>query len=102
VREPPPRRRPGEARPLGAPPWQQAAPPEDAPAPEARRPTPPEPEPSEPAPPAERDPNLETARLVALEMALAGHSRADVRRHLRDDFGIAKPEPVLDAVFGRD
>jgi hypothetical protein len=33
-------------------------------------------------------------------MALAGHSRADVGRHLRDDFGITEPGPVLDAVFG--
>jgi hypothetical protein len=40
------------------------------------------------------------ARLVAIEMAVGGSSRAEVEQHLRDRLGVAEPEPLLDDVFG--
>lgn len=40
------------------------------------------------------------ARLVAIEMAVGGSSRAEVEQHLRADLGVAEPEPLLDDVFG--
>jgi hypothetical protein len=40
------------------------------------------------------------ARLVAIEMAVSGSSRAEVEQHLRDQLGVAEPEPLLDDVFG--
>jgi hypothetical protein len=40
------------------------------------------------------------ARLVAIEMAVGGSSRAEVESHLRDDLGVADPQPLLDDVFG--
>ena len=40
------------------------------------------------------------ARLVAIEMAVGGSSRAEVERHLRDELGVQEPEPLLDDVFG--
>ncbi|HEX4805335.1 MAG TPA: hypothetical protein VFU94_05495 [Conexibacter sp.] len=40
------------------------------------------------------------ARLVAIEMAVGGSSRAEVERHLRDGLGVPEPEPLLDDVFG--
>ena len=41
------------------------------------------------------------ARLVALQMAVAGGSRGDVESHLRATFGIADSSHILDDVFGR-
>jgi hypothetical protein len=40
------------------------------------------------------------ARLVAIEMAVGGSSRAEVEQHLRAQLGVAEPEPLLDDVFG--
>lgn len=40
------------------------------------------------------------ARLVAIEMAVGGSSRAEVEDHLRTHLGVADPEPLLDDVFG--
>jgi len=40
------------------------------------------------------------ARLVAIEMAVGGSSRAEVERHLREQLGVAEPDPLLDDVFG--
>jgi hypothetical protein len=40
------------------------------------------------------------ARLVAIEMAVGGASRADVERQLRTEHGIADPGELLDDVFG--
>ena len=40
------------------------------------------------------------ARLVAIEMAVGGSSRAEVDQHLRERLGVADPEPLLDDVFG--
>ena len=40
------------------------------------------------------------ARLVAIEMAVGGSSRAEVEQHLRLGLGVAEPEPLLDDVFG--
>jgi hypothetical protein len=49
--------------------------------------------------PADQD--LErTARLIALPMAVAGSSRVDVERHLRESLGLKDPTAVLDHVFG--
>ena len=40
------------------------------------------------------------ARLVAIEMAVGGSSRAEVERHLRDELSVSEPAPLLDDVFG--
>lgn len=40
------------------------------------------------------------ARLVAIEMAVGGSSRAEVEQHLRHELGVHEPEPLLDDVFG--
>jgi len=53
-----------------------------------------------PAPPAAEPSNA--ARLVAIEMAVGGSSRADVEHHLRTGFGVADPAPLLDDVFGSE
>jgi hypothetical protein len=64
-------------------------------------PDPPEPEPAAPpaAPPAETS---NAARLVAIEMAVGGASRAEVERHLLSAFGVADAAPLLDDVFGAE
>jgi hypothetical protein len=40
------------------------------------------------------------ARLVAIEMAVAGATRGEVGDRLRDQFGIAAPAAILDDVYG--
>lgn len=55
--------------------------------------------PVEAAPVQERDEHLENARLVALQMAVAGRSRQEVEVHLREAFSIDDPEPILDHIF---
>jgi hypothetical protein len=55
-----------------------------------------------PEDPGERDEHLENARLVALQMAVAGRSREEVGAHLRDDFRIEDPEPILEKIFSED
>lgn len=61
----------------------------------AARPAPPTPTPV----PAASQVN-EPARLVAVEMAVTGFTRAEVHERLRSRYGIAQPEATLDAVFG--
>jgi hypothetical protein len=103
------------APPAPEPSWTRETPPAPA-AHEAAAPDPvipdiPEPA-STPEPPAHEAPlaadphvDLETpvpsaARLVAIEMAVGGSSRAEVERHLRDELGVAEPSELLDDVFG--
>lgn len=52
------------------------------------------------APPAPAAAIPDSARLIAIEMAVAGSSRGEVGRRLHAEFGIAEPKPVLDEVFG--
>lgn len=42
----------------------------------------------------------ETARLVAVEMAVAGYPRAQVGERLRQQYGVGDPARILDEVFG--
>ncbi len=86
--------RPPAGRPVGAPGW--AEPDQTGPARQAAG-----------AADAESDANANgagavpsAARLVAIEMAVGGSSRAEVERHLRDTLGVAEPDPLLDDVFG--
>lgn len=44
----------------------------------------------------------DAARLVAIEMAVAGDTREGVGRRLRDEFGIRDPRGILTDVFGPD
>lgn len=44
----------------------------------------------------------DAARLVAIEMAVAGDTREGVGRRLREEFGIQDPRPILDDAFGPD
>lgn len=44
----------------------------------------------------------DAARLVAIEMAVAGDTREGVGRRLRDEFGIRDPRGILDDAFGPD
>jgi vacuolar-type H+-ATPase subunit H len=46
-----------------------------------------------------RDPRLEDARLVALQMAVAGRSREEVAAHMREAYSIDDPEPILESIF---
>ena len=60
---------------------------------------------AQPAPASPNGSDTETpvpsaARLVAIEMAVGGSSRAEVEQHLRDELGVSDPEPLLDDVFG--
>jgi hypothetical protein len=40
------------------------------------------------------------ARQAAIHMAAAGSTRGQVDTQLRDFLGVARPEPLLDQVFG--
>jgi hypothetical protein len=51
------------------------------------------------APPPRTDTLLDDARLVALQMAVAGRSREEVATHLRNAFDVKDPDPILDHVF---
>jgi hypothetical protein len=42
----------------------------------------------------------DSGRLVAIEMAVAGSTRAEVALRLRDGFELQSPDPILDDVFG--
>jgi hypothetical protein len=85
-------------------PWltsaEPAAPPPAPPSPPAE----PSPEPSASGPTwarAESEAEIPSAaRLVAIEMAVGGSSRAEVELHLREQLGLADPEELLDDVFG--
>ncbi|MFL5844521.1 MAG: hypothetical protein ACJ762_07495 [Solirubrobacteraceae bacterium] len=65
-----------------------------------------EPVAEQPAPPPPRaaptDAAHDAARLVAIEMAVAGDTREGVGRRLREDFGIRDPREILDDAFGPD
>jgi hypothetical protein len=54
--------------------------------------------PAEPAVVGRRD--LSAARLVAIEMAVAGRTREEVDGHLRDAFDVDDTRALLDDVFG--
>jgi hypothetical protein len=53
--------------------------------------------------PAAREPDDDqlAARLVALQMAVAGADRGEVAGHLRVNFDLSDPTSILDDVFGR-
>ena len=53
-------------------------------------------------PQSEHDQHLENARLVALQMAVAGRSREEVGAHLREAFSIEDPEQILEQIFTED
>lgn len=53
-------------------------------------------------PPAEPGELPNAARLVAIEMAVGGSSRAEVAAHLLQQFGVADATPLLDDVFGAE
>ncbi len=57
-----------------------------------------EPEP-EPVPTAGGDAELESARLVALNMALDGASRDEVDQYLGENFGLSNRKALLDDVY---
>lgn len=65
-------------------------------------PAPPAPEPAPVPPAAAGSTNAahDAARLVAIEMAVAGDTREVVGRRLRNEFGIPDPRTILDDVFG--
>ena len=67
-------------------------------APAAQEPTASEGEGSDPLP--VHDAAHDAARLVAIEMAVAGDTREGVGRRLRDEFGIRDPRSILDDAFG--
>jgi hypothetical protein len=55
--------------------------------------------PLRPVPRGDADTRLDDARLVALQMAVAGRSRDEVSAHLRQAFDVRDPDPILDHVF---
>lgn len=59
-----------------------------------------EPAPSAPPPDRSSDAAHDAARLVAIEMAVAGDTREGVGRRLRDEFGIRDPRSILEDAFG--
>ncbi|HEX5224325.1 MAG TPA: hypothetical protein VFW29_04250 [Solirubrobacteraceae bacterium] len=79
-----------------------ASAPEQAHAPPAPEPAPagpaPEQAPAAPAPPADAE-DLDGARLIALNMALNGESRADTERYLQENFHLADRETLIDEVY---
>jgi ElaB/YqjD/DUF883 family membrane-anchored ribosome-binding protein len=44
---------------------------------------------------------VERARLIALNMALSGRSRAETEDHLREECGIREPHSILEEVYAR-
>jgi hypothetical protein len=95
----PPRRT--EARVSTEPPDPEpAAPP---PAPEVRAPESPVPEPTErpptPVAPAASADEIESARLIALNMALNGSPREETARYLEDNFQLVDRDGLLDEVY---
>ena len=63
-------------------------------------PPPPRPDATPPDGDGARRDDVGSARLVAIEMAVAGRGRAETERHLRESFGVADVEGLLDDVFG--
>jgi hypothetical protein len=65
------------------------------------RPGPPPPaEPQAPAAPGRPWHQVDDSRLVAMQMAIAGNSRGEVRDHLAAVLGIAESDRMLDEIFG--
>lgn len=105
-RQPPPP--PATMRPV--PPAPAAAPTPPPPSPARREPAPPpparRPEPVPSTSEAARrvedksDARFDGARLVALQMAVAGSTREEVHAELQRSFRLADPSPILDDVFG--
>ena len=58
----------------------------------------PEPEPEPAEPPAKPD-DEEAARLVALDMALAGTPREETEQYLAEHYTLADPGAILDDVY---
>jgi DivIVA domain-containing protein len=54
--------------------------------------------PSQPGPPPD-DGDADSARLVALNMALSGESRADTERYLAENFRLSDPLKLVDEVY---
>jgi len=54
--------------------------------------------PSQPPPPGD-DGDADSARLVALNMALSGESRADTERYLTENFSLPDPLKLVDEVY---
>jgi hypothetical protein len=54
-----------------------------------------------PVAPASAPPVSDTARIVALDLAATGLSRAEVGMRLERDYGVVNVRAVLDAAFGR-
>lgn len=46
------------------------------------------------------EPGLDSARLLAIEMAVTGRSRAEVAQHVRAAYELVDVEALLDDVFG--
>ena len=54
-----------------------------------------------PLEPASTRASVEAARLVALNLALAGTAREETERHLREELGLADPAAILDEAYAR-
>jgi hypothetical protein len=67
------------------------------PAPPAQQPATPEPQPEPSARPWHR---AEDSRLVAMQMAIAGSTRGEVRDHLAAVLGVLDCDRILDGIFG--
>jgi DivIVA domain-containing protein len=91
--------------PAAAPEPPPAAEPEAEPAPEPAAAAPPPPPPPAPEPPVEEPKkqavpgDLDGARLVALNMALNGESRADTERYLAENFELPDRLKLIDEVY---
>jgi DivIVA domain-containing protein len=59
----------------------------------------PEPEPAEPEEPQAKPDDEEAARLVALDMALAGTPRDETEQYLAEHYTLADPGAILDDVY---
>jgi hypothetical protein len=94
---PPPPPPPPVAPPPPAPEPPPPPPPPPPPEPEAPPPPPPEPEPPPVA--AEADATLDSARLVALDMALGGHSRDAIDQYLAAHFQITDRAALVEEVM---
>jgi hypothetical protein len=65
----------------------------------AERPAPEQSAPEQPAPPRAGGDDVDGARLVALNMALNGESRADTDRYLAENFELADRPKLIDEVY---
>jgi vacuolar-type H+-ATPase subunit H len=90
------------ARPASASVRPAAPPPPPPPAPPRRDPVPPRPEPVQETRRVDdhNDARFDGARLVALQMAVAGSTREEVHAELQRAFRLPDPSSILDDVFG--